>query len=208
VDHNRAAVYGSTVDHGRRQPKRSPECELGGHSGEWKLAGGGEKGEETFGILTGGKWGRCDDGGAPTTTSGSDGAWSSVGGQHGRGVERIDARARTAVWRRCSRMAFIGRGTTGGGRSRSNQRRLGGTSMAKPFRVGRKWGGETGSRGRGTAAPIHFAAGEEGSSGRWERVGEVLAAAPGQASRGRRRPGSLTGWAHQSARDGRIGQVL
>jgi hypothetical protein len=37
--------------------------------------------------------------------------------------------------------------------------------MAKPFRVGRKWGGETGSRGRGTAAPIRFAAGEEGSSG-------------------------------------------
>jgi hypothetical protein len=123
-------------------------------------------------------------------------------------VERIDARAGTAVWRRCSRMAFIGRGTTGGGRSRSNQRRLGGTSMAKPFRVGRKWGGETGSRGRGTAAPIHFAMGEEGSSGRWERAGEVAAAAPGRASRGRRRPGSLTGWAHQSARDGRIGQVL
>jgi hypothetical protein len=24
----------------------------------------GEKGEETFWILTGGKWGRCDDGGA------------------------------------------------------------------------------------------------------------------------------------------------
>jgi hypothetical protein len=85
VDHNRAAVYGSTVDHGRRQPKRSPECELGGHSGEWKLAGGGEKGEETFGILTGGKWGRCDDGGAPTSTSGRGGAWNSVGGQHGRG---------------------------------------------------------------------------------------------------------------------------
>jgi hypothetical protein len=79
-------------------------------------------------------------------------------------VERIDARAGTVVWRRCSRMAFIGWGMTGGGRSRSNRRRLGGTSMAKPFRVGRKWGGETGSRGRGTAAPIHFAMGEEGSA--------------------------------------------
>jgi hypothetical protein len=80
-------------------------------------------------------------------------------------VERIDARVGTVVWRRCSRVAFIGRGTTGGGRSRSNRRRLGGASMAKPFRVGRKWGGEMGSRGRGTAAPIRFAAGEEGRRG-------------------------------------------
>jgi hypothetical protein len=96
-------------------------------------------------------------------------------------VERIDARVGTVVWRRCSRTAFIGRGTIGGGPSRSNRWRLGGTSMAKPFRVGRKWGGETGSRGRGTAAPIHFAAREEGSSGQRERAGEVAAAAPGRA---------------------------
>jgi hypothetical protein len=45
----------------------------------------GEKGEETFRILTGGKWGRCDDGGAPTSTSGGGGAWSLVGGQHRHG---------------------------------------------------------------------------------------------------------------------------
>jgi hypothetical protein len=44
----------------------------------------GGKGEETFGILTGGKWGRCDDGGASTSMSGGSSAWSSVGGQHGR----------------------------------------------------------------------------------------------------------------------------
>jgi hypothetical protein len=80
-------------------------------------------------------------------------------------MERIDARAGTMVWRRWSRTAFIGRGTTGGGWSRSNRRRLGGTSMVKPFRMGRKWGGKTGSRGRGTVAPIHYAAGEEGSLG-------------------------------------------
>jgi hypothetical protein len=45
------------------------------------------------------------------------------------------------------------------------------------------WGGETGSRGRGTAAPIRFAAGEEGSaSGPRESVGEVVtAAAAGRA---------------------------
>jgi hypothetical protein len=71
------------------------------------------------------------------------------------------------------------------------------------------WGGNVEvKRGRGTASLIRFAAGEEGSSGRRERVGEVAAAAPGRASRGRRRPGSLIGWAHRSARDGRIGQVL
>jgi hypothetical protein len=118
-------------------------------------------------------------------------------------VERIDVRAGAVVWRRCSRVAFIGRGMTEGGRSRSNRRRLGGASMTKPFRVVRKWGGETGSRGRGTAAPIHFAAGEEGSSGRRERAGEVVAAAPGRTSGGRRRSGSLTGWAHLSVSEGK-----
>jgi hypothetical protein len=41
--------------------------------------------------------------------------------------------------------------------------------------------------------------GEEGSSGKRDRAGEV-AAAPGQASGERRRPGSLTGWAHLSVR--------
>jgi hypothetical protein len=112
------------------------------------------------------------------------------------------------VWRRFSRMAFIGWGTAGGGWLSSNRWRLGGTSMAKPFRVGRKWGGETGSQGRGTAAPIHIVVGEEGSSGRWEHAGEVAATAPSRASGGRRRPGSLTVWAHLSARDDQIGQVL
>jgi hypothetical protein len=72
--------------------------------------------------------------------------------------------------------------------------------MAKPFQVGRKWGGETGSRGRGTAVPICFAVGEEGSLGRQERTVEVAAAAPGRTFGGRRRPGSLTGWAHLSVR--------
>jgi hypothetical protein len=49
-----------------------------------------------------------------------------------------------------------------------------------------------GSEG-GDAVPF---LGEEGSSGWRERAGEVVAAAPGRASGGRRRPGSLTGWAH------------
>jgi hypothetical protein len=47
-----------------------------------------------------------------------------------------------------------------------------------------------------------FCRGRGGSSGRRECVGEA-AAAPGRASEGRRRSGSLTGWAHRSTRDGR-----
>jgi hypothetical protein len=55
-------------------------------------------------------------------------------------MERVDARTGTVVWRRCSRAAFIGRGTTRGGQSRNNRRRLGGASMAKLFRVGEEMG--------------------------------------------------------------------
>jgi hypothetical protein len=55
-------------------------------------------------------------------------------------MERADARTGTVVWRRCSRVAFIGRGTTGAGWSRSNRQRLGGASMAKLFLVGEEMG--------------------------------------------------------------------
>jgi hypothetical protein len=55
-------------------------------------------------------------------------------------MERADVRTGTVVWRWCSRAAFIGWGTTGGGQSRNNRRRLGGASMAKPFRVGEEMG--------------------------------------------------------------------
>jgi hypothetical protein len=55
-------------------------------------------------------------------------------------MERADVRTGTVVWRRCSRVAFIGRGTIGGGRSKNNRRRLGGASMAEPFRVGEEMG--------------------------------------------------------------------
>jgi hypothetical protein len=51
--------------------------------------------------------------------------------------------------------------------------------------------------GGGNAVPF---SGEEGSSGRREHVGEVATAAPSRASGGRRRPSSLTGWAHLSVR--------
>jgi hypothetical protein len=208
VDHNRTAVYGSTVDHGRQRPKGSPECGLGAAPVSRSSPAAGEKWRgdlrdphrRQMGAVRR-RW--CLD----------IDEWRrrcvELGGRATRArVERINVRAGTVVWRRCSRTAFLGRGTTRGGRSRSNQRRLNGTSMAKPFRVGRKWGGEMGNRGRGTVAPIHFGVGEEGSSGWQERAGEVAAAAPCRASGGRGRSGSLTGWAHRSARDGRIGQVL
>jgi hypothetical protein len=71
-------------------------------------------------------------------------------------MERVDARSRTVVWRRCSRAAFIGRGTTGGGRSRINRRRLGGASMAKPFRVGEEMGRGNRESGRGTEQRHRF----------------------------------------------------
>jgi hypothetical protein len=51
VDHDRAVVHGSMVDHGRRRPKSSLEHGLRGRSDEWKLTGGGGKGR---GSLRGG----------------------------------------------------------------------------------------------------------------------------------------------------------
>jgi hypothetical protein len=109
-----------------------------GRSGERKLAGGGAKGRGDLRDPHRRQMGAVRRRWCPNVDE-----WRR------RCVERIDARAGTVVWRRCSRTAFIGRGTIGGGRSRSNRRQLGGTSMAKPFRVGRKWGGGGGGSARG-----------------------------------------------------------
>jgi hypothetical protein len=113
-------------------------------------------------------------------------------------VERIDVRAWTVVWTRCSRAAFIGRGRLAGAtEERSRRRRPVELLWRRRFGWGRKWGGETGSQGDGwAAAPIRFATGGEGEL---PREGEPVAA-PGRALGGRRRPGSLTRWAHQSVR--------
>jgi hypothetical protein len=115
-------------------------------------------------------------------------------------MERADARAGTVVWRRCSRAAFIGRGRLAGAMKERSQRRPVELQWRRHFRWGRKWGGETGSQGdERAAAPIHFATGGEGVL-----LGEgEPAAAPGRASEGRRRPGSLTGWAHLLVRGSR-----
>jgi hypothetical protein len=113
-------------------------------------------------------------------------------------VERIDARAGTVVWRRCSRAAFIGRGRLAGATEETSRRRRPvELQWRRCFGWGRKWGGEMGSWGDGwAAAPIRFAMGGEG-----ELPGEgEPAAAPGRAPEGRRRSGSLTEWAHLSVR--------
>jgi hypothetical protein len=79
-------------------------------------------------------------------------------------MERADVRIGTVVWRRCSRAAFIGRGMTGGGRSRSNRRRLSGASMVKPFPVGEETGRGNRESGRGTEQQRRFVL-------PWERKG-------------------------------------
>jgi hypothetical protein len=101
------------------------------------------------------------------------------------------------VWRRCSRAAFIGRGWLAGAMEERSWRRPVELQWRRHFGWGRKWGGETGSRGDGrVAAPIHFATGGEGVL-----LGEgEPAVAPDRASGGRRRPGSLKEWANLSVR--------
>jgi hypothetical protein len=96
--------------------------------------------EEACGVPTVGEGGRCGAGGMPATVD-RNGGGLELGGRAIRvRMERADARTGNMMWRWCSRAAFIGRGTTEGGRSRSYQRRLGGASMAKPFRAGEKMG--------------------------------------------------------------------
>jgi hypothetical protein len=67
VDHDRAVLYGSTVDHRRRWPKGSPELTLGAAlvSGSSLAVGEKEKGAPV--VLTVGEGGRCGAGGRPVT---------------------------------------------------------------------------------------------------------------------------------------------
>jgi hypothetical protein len=67
VDHERAAVHGSTVDHGWRRPKGSPERELGAALVSGSSPAVGENEEETSGVPTVGEDGRCGAGGSPAT---------------------------------------------------------------------------------------------------------------------------------------------
>jgi hypothetical protein len=82
----------------------------------------------------------------------------------------------------------------GGGRcgEGNGQQRSAPLMAFKPLVLGGERRGEWGVKRGQNGAPF---LGEEGSSGQWQREGEVTAAAPGRASRGRRRPGRLTGGA-------------
>jgi hypothetical protein len=67
VDHDRAVVYGSTVDHGRQWMNGSPELALGAApvSGSSPVVGEKEKGAP--GVPTVGEGGRCGAEGRPAT---------------------------------------------------------------------------------------------------------------------------------------------
>jgi hypothetical protein len=62
-----AAVHGSTVDHGHRRPKGSPEHGLGAAPVSGSSPAVGENEEETSAVPTVGEDGRCGAGGRPAT---------------------------------------------------------------------------------------------------------------------------------------------
>jgi hypothetical protein len=125
-------------------------------------------------------------------------------------MERVDARTRTVVWRRCSRAAFIGRGTIGGGRSRSNRWRLGGTSLAKPFRVGEEIGRGNRESGRRTEQRCRFVlpwerkgccTGDKKTAGPTDRVGPPISEGEATGRLGRKGREEMDhGWAGKEGR--------
>jgi hypothetical protein len=85
VDHNRAAVYRSTVDHGRLRPKGSPDHGLGVAPVSGSSPTVGENEEETSGVPTVGEGGQCSAGGRPAMVNRN-------GGGLELGVGRVEAR--------------------------------------------------------------------------------------------------------------------
>jgi hypothetical protein len=79
------AVYGSTVDHGRRRPKGSPEHGLGAAPVSGSSPTVGENKEETLGVPTVGEGGQCGARGRPATVNRN-------GGGLELGVGRVEAR--------------------------------------------------------------------------------------------------------------------
>jgi hypothetical protein len=69
VDHDRAVVHGSMVDHGRRRPKGSPERGLGAALVSGSSPVVGENEEETLGVPTVGEGGWCGARGRPATVN-------------------------------------------------------------------------------------------------------------------------------------------
>jgi hypothetical protein len=84
VDHSWAAVYESTVDHGRRWPNGSPQRGLGAAPVSRRSPAVRENEEETSGVRTVGEGGRCGAGGRPATVNRN-------GGGLELGVGRVEA---------------------------------------------------------------------------------------------------------------------
>jgi hypothetical protein len=85
VDHDRAVVYGSTVDHGRRWPKGSLELVLGAAPVSGSAPAVGEKEKGALGVPTVGDGGRCSAGGRPATEGNGTRRWCLVLGGLGYG---------------------------------------------------------------------------------------------------------------------------
>jgi hypothetical protein len=85
VDHDRAAVYGSTVDHGQRRPKGSSELRLRAAPVSGSSPVVGENEEETSGVPTVGEGGWCGARGRPAMVNRN-------GGRLGLRVGRVEAR--------------------------------------------------------------------------------------------------------------------
>jgi hypothetical protein len=90
VDHDRAVVYGSTVDHGRRWPKGSPELALGAAPVSGSSPAVGEKEKGAPGVPTVGEGGWCGAGGRPATVDRNSGGLEL-------GAMRLEARGGEAL---------------------------------------------------------------------------------------------------------------
>jgi hypothetical protein len=90
VDHDRAVVYGSTVDYGRRWPKGSSELVVGAAPVSGNLSAVGEKEKGAPGVPTVGEGGRCNAEGRPATVDRN-------GGGLVLGAMRLEARGGEAL---------------------------------------------------------------------------------------------------------------
>jgi hypothetical protein len=90
VDHDRAVVYGSTVDHRRRWPKGSPELVLGAAPVTGRSPAVGEKEKEAPGVPTVGEGGRCGVGGRPAIEGNGTQRRCLVLGGSGHGYAELD----------------------------------------------------------------------------------------------------------------------
>jgi hypothetical protein len=96
VDHDRAVVHGSMVDHRRRRPNGLPERGLGAPPVSGSSPVMGENEEEAWGVPTVGEGGRCGARGRPTTMD-RNGSGLELGVRAIR-VRMERANARTGMW--------------------------------------------------------------------------------------------------------------